>query len=190
MNSRNSSCENKEKELLKNDLDKKLKELKDLSEREALFISDYFFSLRNEIDYEAERILEELNERDLVRNMALNKIREWMVDELYAIEKDYLSQITHRNKSGLVSTNDYATKYNELKSRVDDSLDAENSTADQSEYKYEQLVYEIESQLNRIKCDYLKGRSFAFVETSLNGFGVLLKFDDCFLNQHEIKYLK
>lgn len=180
-----------EVKLLKDDLNKKYKELTDLSKLPTLFISDYFYSVRNEIDYEAERILEANGDENESLKDRVNQMRELMVNELNLNEKKLIEKaIELKNDSSIHLSIEHIKEYifNLFDSDNDDSM--KNVNLFELETNYIKIINEIETEIIRLKCKYLLNQTFLFFKTSQNDFGILVIFEDNYLDTNEINCLK
>ena len=180
---------------LKQDLDNKLNELFVLNEKPALFLSNYFYSIRNEIDIEAEEKLVAIEQQRLTNKKTpvvniskelVNQIREWMISELNENEKKLQQAIKNNNNESISS-------YGELKKNVDSinhKIDSKEMTISDYTIEYEKLILEIEAELDRLKAQALQNKTFFFKKLNQNNFGILAVFEQNYLNEHQVLFLK
>lgn len=161
-------------ELLKDDLKKKFETFSNLRKHPALFIADYFFSIRNQVDYETEKLMFETQENLEIER--LNEVREILIDELNQNEKRLLADC--RN----VGTDEESVKsFQGLR----ESLEALMVSNSQEELK--KLAVRIENASHEFKRGLLKNQTFMFIQFGLTDFGTLVEFEDLFINEFEIK---
>lgn len=208
-------------ELMIEDLNAKFNGLSSLHVRscERLFITGCFETVRNEIDYKAERLFFELdqerennpgsekpplphagppqssggsavideaayaNEID-----ALNQIRQWMLDELDRYEAKLLEELENK-----ISPQPDAY----LKEAIDIFMtDAQEAAAGDPnvmtrlQNNYETIIVDIEKRTEKRKSELLNNHAFVFCDTMVNGFGILLIFEDKYLTEYEARFLK
>ena len=211
-------------ELMIDDLNVKYDGLLGLHVRscERLFISGYFETVRNEIDYKAERLFFEFDQERESLNPAsdkpplphgpsasaagtgaideaayaneidaLNQIRQWMLDELDRYEAKFLEELENNNSQ----PEEHAYAY--LKEAIDIFVtDAKEASEDDAnvmarlQNNYEIIVLDIEKRTETRKSELLNNHTFIFCDTMVNGFGILLIFEDKYLNEYEARYLK
>lgn len=177
---------------LKADLVCKLKELASLNRHPALFLSDYFYSIRNEIDYETERVLFELDEtKEDVTDYTLyiNQLREVMIDELNAQEKACMKAI----RADMVSSDALVewTLIDEIQADVETLLESDDEQdARRFEDIYVTIAKTIDRARNDLKRKILLNQTFVFQKCNKNGLGVLAHFEDIYLNEFEHACLK
>ena len=183
---------------------------------ERLFVTGYFETVRNEIDYKAERLFFELDQErennpasekpplphatvsaSAVTDEAayaneidaLNQIRQWMLDELDRYEAKLLEQL-----ESSCQPEEHAHAY--LKEAIDIFMtDAKEAAGDTNvmtrlQNNYETIVVDIEKRTEKRKSELLNNHTFVFCDTMVNGFGILLIFEDKYLNEYEARFLK
>ena len=208
-------------ELMIEDLNAKFSGLSSLHVRscEKLFIAGCFETVRNEIDYKAERLFFDLdqerennpgsekpplphaghsqssgasavideaayaNEID-----ALNQIRQWMLDELDRYEAKLLEELESKKISPQPDVY--------LKEAIDIFMtDAQEAAGDPNvmtrlQNNYETIIVDIEKRTEKRKSELLNNYAFVFCDTMVNGFGILLIFEDKYLTDYEAHFLK
>lgn len=169
-------------ELLKEDLKTTLKGLSVLKKSPENFVYDYFSMLRATIDATTERLLHVINESDKIER--INKMHEWITYELIQHEKQCLvgcSKYLEQHSAEIDQT------YASIKEKISGKF--KNSKSD-VHYDYKVVSLEIEAALNKLRGDLLQNQTFLFVKTSVNGYGLLIHFQDNYLSSHEIKCFK
>ena len=202
---------------LKDDLMKKLEPFETIVNKPFMFISDYFYAIRNEIDFEAETMLIRLaesgesNEPNEVENdeiettlseAKLNEIREIMIDELRFYEKACLNRL-EKLKQLQQTPNIFEDSLAVLSKRKQeirkDYVNARDSATNETKAKecfmqlktkYDETLREIERELNKFKSLLLNEKTILFKKHYLNKFGILVIFETVYLNDYEIKCIK
>lgn len=149
-----------------------------------LFINDYFYSIRNEIDIEAETFhlnnpmqgdnnLQNSAEPNKLNSDTVNKIRETMINELKIYEQKCIERATnHDLHESQTALNEYKQDFKE------------------SNLDYEKISENLLRDLYKLKANLLNNQSFFFKKQFLNDFGVLVIFEEAYLNEIEIKCIK
>ena len=163
-------------DLLRADLKSKFETFANLRKHPALFIADYFYLIRNEIDYEAERLMFESNENLVIER--INEMRETLIDELTRTEKALLS-----NAPTVAVEQQHAERFENLQAALTSTLAAEATPVE----ALKKLAVDIESASHEFKRSLLKNQTFMFIKFGLTDYGTLVVFEDVFLNEFEIK---
>ena len=171
-------------EVLRRDLQDKLKRLDFINECPALYVSKYFEALRADIDVATETKMAVEDREGLIQK--INSLRLTFVDKLNKEEK-VLQQNLHQNPR-LASYPYFKAKYEDLKSRVD-KCDSAALSVSQYESLYEALVQEILEQEIELENLCLKGQTFFYVD-KFRILGVLVHLKDDYLSPFEIASLK
>lgn len=164
-------------ELLKDDLKKKFATFSNLREHPALFIADYFYSIRNQVDYETEKLMFESQE-DAENLERLNEVREFLIDELNQNEKKLLADC---RSVGIDEKSQSCFRC------LQDTLDALLASSSSSEEDLKKLAVKIDTASHEFKRGLLKNQTFMFIQFGLTDFGTLVEFEDLFINEYEIK---
>ena len=157
-----------------------------------LFVSDHFFSIRNEIDIEAETLLLE-NENDLDR---INQMRETMIESIKSYENDCLARLTklrqleELEKTFSVARETFYKRKKEIEEVLAktncDSLDAfsdlETTVAD--------LLYEMRTYMIRFKSFLFNEKTLIYKKHYLNDLGILIIFDSVYMDDAETEVVK
>lgn len=190
---------------LKEDLQKKLQQLRSLVEHPGLYIVDLFYSLRNEVDYDTESLLlvrvgesadVDLGKRNIdgllksasqevaaLKKIAyLNQARQQVIDELNRYQALSLLLKAHVSESA---------EYLAITTRVASFMNT--TDLDQNEYEreieYESIAREIWRLENEMKRTLLANRTFYFFKNRPTELGVLFVLEDFYLNEDEIDCL-
>lgn len=125
----------------------KLDKLELLNLKPGLFISEYFYSLRNEIDIQIETLLiqiEKDEEEDFKAYSRLNQIKESMLKVLNSNEKECLNKLIDSNNNYQIYKSDIETIRNEIENNL-------NIEDDDFINKCELVQTIIESETDKLK---------------------------------------
>ena len=170
-----------------------------------MFVSDFFTSLRNEIDLETETrliqvqdlmdtsentkpIVEDADGLDYWNDDVYNLARLSMIDELKTQENELLSSLKPIEEFELILQG-----ANELSSRIsvmEKAIDAERSSDWINLKKLIKINNDIEKLFDSFKSKALNNRTFLFKSKFLNPLGALIVFEDHYLNEAEISFIK
>ena len=180
---------------LKSDLTKKLNNLCSTHDQPALFVSEHFFDLRNSIDYDAERELNEPQSHEVVdeedanelrkKEAAINSVRSEFIKFLKQMEQKAMDELPAKSKT---SDEVYAS----IKERVEKFI---LTNADQDfdlnryENEYSLLCLEMFKQMCELE-KRLLGNQTIFYVSSNDKLGALCVLPNDFLNKHEINSIK
>ena len=163
-------------ELLKDDLKKKFETFSNLRQHPALFIADYFYSIRNQVDYETEKLMFESQETLEIEH--LNEVREILIDELNHNEKRLIADCRS------VGVDEESAKCFQ---GLQESLGSLLTSGTSSEEDLKKLAVRIENASHEFKRGLLKNQTFMFIQFGLTDYGTLVEFEDLFINEFEIK---
>ena len=171
---------------LQEDLEKKLNDLFSLHDQPALFVSEYFFDLRNKIDYDAERTLIELQPRgdSKSRNLvvAINLKRNEFISFLKQLEEKVMSELT-------AITVKAHEVYISLKDRVSKFTGSGACDLNECEDIYAELAFDLMDERFKLERRLLGNQSIFYV-SSEKSLGTLCHLSEVYLNKHEIKSIK
>ena len=181
------------RDLIKNDLELKSKELATLIFRPGLYISDYFYRLRNEIDFLTESYLiakscqinrtietmggededkeyEKRSSRIANDDMLMNRlkqVREHLIEELTFIENDCYKLLESLSIQSIKScqTLSLFDSIDSLLALIDSRVKKDQTFAKQCMQVYDSLVESITSELERIKSLILNNQTVIFWST-------------------------
>ena len=174
---------------MKEDLRAKLYRLFSIFDQPALFLADYFYNLRNEIDIDAEELLKGKHERKIEWNESLasvNPIRIKFIGFLKMLEDNCLDKV--RCEKQTMRSNE---AYSSLKQKIDDFMSHQERSISEMEVEYEHLALELIDETNSLIKKLLKGQTIAFLPSDKkNKQGTLICLTDDFLNQEEVDCLK
>lgn len=166
---------------MKDNILKKLAKFELIVKKPALFISEYFYEIRNEIDLKAETLLE--SSSLALKQEKINATREAMISELNRMEKEFLDYVratNFENESILKKIEQYRTKLSELV----------NSEKENRKKCAQLLSLEIENDLKAFERSVLNNKSVFFKANFTNKLGILVAFENDFLNESQMKFLK
>lgn len=169
---------------LKQDLSNKLSGLWLLQKHPKLFVSDYFYSVRNDIDIEAERLL--MLQTSPFKSERINRVRQLMIETLSLHERKCFEAIDDEQKA----QDTFKSEYGQLQDRIDQLATENGSEACQAETIYLDVLSDLRKQTDAFKSRLMLGHTFIFTERNDNGFGVLAIFESEYLNEQEVKSLK
>ena len=136
------------------DLEKRLADLCSMHDHPALFISEYFYDIRNSIDYDTERLLQK--EQDKSKEEQVNSLRNELLKILNKIEHGLLSQLktsVERKRSVEV--------YASVKQRIEQLT----TRKDVDINKYEECALEIYDQMNGLEKKLFKNQTVAYISS-------------------------
>ena len=172
-----------------------------------LFVSDYFTSLRNEVDLETETRLIQL--QDLTDGPADRKPtvqvddddapEDWN-DEVYNLARLSIIEELKAQESELIRTMKPAEEFeliiqevNQLEEKVaimEKTIQAGKKSPWSCLNKLASIYLEIENLYDAFKAKALSNRTFIFKPDFLNPLGALIIFTDHYLNEAEIMFIK
>ena len=171
---------------LQGDLVKKLDDLCSLHDQPGLFVSEYFFDLRNKIDYDAERTLIELQPQGDSKSknqvIATNFKRNEFISFLKQMEEKVISELP-------VITKKANEVYASLKARVLDFSASVCDDLNQCEDAYAELAFELMDERFKLEKRLLGNQSVFYVASDKN-LGTLCHSSEAYLNKHEISCIK
>ena len=178
---------------LKNDLERKWKGLKNLVNHPRLHVTEYFYSIRNEIDLATESVLSQLSEsssEDDQKAVRINSIRKDLVQELSKHEKLMLDQLNGIENSR--DTVDAKEKCESIGRATEQLFSSQNIDINDLEDQYEKLMTEIFDEACKCEKRILFNQTFVFLSAESDwGFpGLLVYLADDFMNQIEIDCFK
>ena len=175
---------------LKNDLVKKLDDLCWISDHPAFFVSEYFYDVRNSIDYDAEVLLEELKVKNFIdqeeKKREINHSRLELIGFLKDLEEKTLIKLSNKIKCS-------NGEYTDLKQRIDHFLSIVFNQADVNkfEYDYVMLACEIAHQRDSLEKRLIDNQTIIYVGSkSGETLGVLIYLPTDYLNPAEIECIK
>ena len=175
---------------LKEDVRERYHNLDRLSLFPGIFLNDYFYSLHEDIELEAERRLLDLNEPDDKEEIdRIVRARTCMFAELSKNQKQL--QELFEQQAVTESKQDTLRRIDEIKKKIDEEFEPLTDMTLCRE-KYSDLVLEIENEMNTMKCQYMNNQTFIFVKkeyfVSENiNYGMLIQMADIYLNEVEVK---
>ena len=181
----NSSSMDEEKSRLLNDLSAKLDRLALMVHRPALHLSEHFYAARNEVDYDAERLLQELGPKAAARKKAarISGHREQFIRLLKLLEEALLGELAKRPPFG-----DYLS---ELGLRIEAFTAAHFAGLKAMEETYVRLALEIIDATNKFERRLLASQTVAYVPASdEDEIGHLVYLAEDYLNPVELDCLK
>ena len=181
---------------LKQDLVNRLNDLVQLHKHPKLFISEYYYSIRNDVDIEAERLL--MLASSSLNPEQINRIRGLMIDTLKRSEIECYQAAEDRDSSG--TTNDliaatleqFTDRINQLDNHEKHLgiTDVVKQVDTDNEDKYLGVLTDLMKEIESFRRALLLGKTIFFLEREENGFGVLVTFEDIYLNELELSSLK
>lgn len=170
----------------------------------SLFVSEYFYSIRNEIDIEAESSL--ILNFEEIRVKRVNEMRQLMINELSKHEKEILNQLNQlrlpqneESKQFQQFECKYEKHKNDLALFHKSVLDMINESSTKASLKeiyfrkrinYDDYYTKINEDLNDLKSFLLNKNSILFKKSHLNDFGFLIIFEEIYMNDLEIDFIK
>ena len=177
-------------ETLKEDIRERYLNLDRLSLFPTIFLNDYFNCLHEDIDIEAERRLVDLSEpNDHEEIERIERARKCMFAELSKNQAQL--QLLIEKQAVTDSKQETLRRIDEIKKVIDEEFEPLEDLALCRE-KYSNLVLEIETEMNNMKCQYMNNQTFIFVKkeyfVSENiNYGMLIQMGDIYLNEIEVK---
>ena len=154
----------------------------------ALHVAEHFAELRSQVDYDAERVLNEIqpnrNEKVDSKEMAkVDRVRVEFIRILQELEKrigERLSNTKPRAHSIEV--------YVSMQQRVNAFLDDSSRSLEDLDDLYIQLAREIIAEIDRIEKSYFGEQTIIFLPSKgKNRLGSLVYFGDIFLNPRQVE---
>lgn len=183
---------------LKADTSRRLDQLERLFKNPSVFVSDYFYSIRNEIDLEAETLLIEEEENQIGGSseasgeLSINEVRQIAIDELKRIESDLLlSSSKDEEKERIIR--EYKpiwTGHSEQLDRVEFSKLTGCEELKTVRKELHSLRDAIMSDVHKLRSRLLKHNTVLFKRSNLNKLGIIVIIDGISLNEFEIKFAK
>lgn len=171
---------------LRTDLSDKFNKLCSIRCQHALFVSEYFFDLRNSIDYDAERALSNLK-IDPAQFDAINRTRTEWIDLLDHIEKTLISQLSAESRPNL--DEDFPS----IKHNIDQfqSPPGQDVDLDAKKAEYAQIVLEIINEATELEKKLLgKQTIFYLSSSSESALGTLFYVPKVHLSSYDLSFLR
>ena len=179
--------------VLKDDLTKKLNDLKSIIQHPQLFVAEHFTSLRREIDLAIEAALQETQSKSEEPKQPpntdpdetqINSIRDAMITELTKHEKQFLENVTN-----LVSASSWIESQSTLKT-MEEKVESEfaGQVLDPEEC-YEKLATQILDEKSKLERLVFEQQTFMFFHGAKNP-GILLHLPNVYLSGLEISCLR
>ena len=162
------------------ELEKLVRQLDILVHRPGLFVDEHFSLLRNEIDVQAETLLEELSPES--REAAeINSSRQALIDELAEHQTECFESLMNPKDLG-----SYQKVLDDLKSRIyrEDPFTSEEESVDELVWLKDQL----EDEILELSFAFLLRKKFVFIPEEPLGF--LLTTENINLTQAEADWIK
>lgn len=179
---------------------KHLNELKYLDEHPHLFISEHFYTLRNQIDYEAEKLIEAFQNEHL-QEQSIDKVshlRSKLIDELKKQEAIIMKQEHRKGPNSTQICDEISVKIEQLLAKTKQKKELEcklfNEILNNCDRIYEEIFVQIENEIERVKSEIMNNKSFIFRKLSKTKnsplFGVLIIFKNKYLKECELSFIK
>lgn len=189
------------------DVGKKLSILEILANKPLMFVSEYFYSIRNEIDIETETILlnAEFNSVDEgpyhlfddSDDLKPNAIRDIFIEQLKEYEENFVHRINKIIKEDPNHFVKYRDTFNDMKNALNKHAETNRKEPISNYEKFMQIkidLFELEEKIDTIsdqlKSELLSGHSFIYKKGCMNQVGILVIFESAFLNEPEIRFIK
>ena len=170
------------------DLDSKFAQLKSLYHHPRLFLTEFFYDLRNEIDYAAEKQLSLLTHQETTVANEINQTRMMLIQELTKHENTALEKLTApRGEEDM-------TKFETFEQRIS-KFNPEHTKPDLSEFEdeYEELVIDLLDEVKERERQLLSNQTFIYFPSTgewRKSCGLLVHLPDDFLTRVEIQALR
>ena len=186
---------------LQSDLKQKFDHLCLVHDQPTLFVSEYFFNIRNSIDYDAEKLLLDLKRRGVIHMSftfedadaedaaTINKRRKEFIEYLKPIEEKTLKNLPEKPKSSS------QVKFASIKQRInqfESQRPSQNADIDEYENAYAQIAADIIDHTFQIEKSYL-GNQTIFYASLLNKqekLGTLVYLANVYLSMDQIDCIK
>lgn len=163
-----------------------------------LFVSDHFFSIRNEIDIEAETLLLKNEENDSTKLDRINQIRESMIESLKSYENDCLARLTKLKKlDELQNTfNEAKETFCKRKKEIEEVIEKAKRDCDSLDALSDletaviDLVYEMRNESIKFKSFLFNEKTLIFKKHYLNDLGILIVFESVYMDESETEIVK
>ena len=169
-----------------------------------LFVSDYFTSLRNEVDVETETKLIHLQDGLVVGKPSVqvedddgpedwneevyNLARLSMIDELKVQESELMRTMKPAEEFELIIQ--AVSQLDEKVTMMEKVIEAGKKSPSYIQTKLVKIYLEIENIYDTFKAKALNARTIIFKPNFLNPLGALIIFMDHYLNEAEIMFIK
>ena len=160
-----------------------------------LFASDYFYSIRNEIDIEAETLLLKCD-NDSSKLDEINRIRDSIINEINSYEIECFSKLKQLGEQQKQAFDETKSAFYKHKQTIEEVLEKAMRECDSIEglddleSRAIELLYEIRKDLNGFKSFLFNQKTLIFKKSYLNDLGILIVFESIYMDESETEVLK